>query len=425
MRSLGADTLRLAVKWSEVAPHRASTRALLRRHRPEAVPRVRALRRCGPARHRQGHAPDPRPGPRCAAVGDRRRCPLGTATGNREPDPREFARFAAAVGTRYSGDFEGLPKVEWFSLWNEPNHHFFLKPNEDAPRSTGGWSPPRCRPCAMRRAPTRRCWWGKPHPSGARAACSGRATSCAGGCASTSASSPRRTSPGCGGFRGFDVDGYAHHPYGPTSRDPGACGHRQHAGDQAARALPRSGRGGRAPAARACRSTTPSSASSRTLPIRRRGSTSREQAALLNEKEEQSYRYPRVRSYAQYLMYDDPPREGATPQEIWSGFQTGLRFPTARRSPPTMPTACRSWCSVRAAAACASGAGSGPGTVCGGRSAMRAGAWGDAWRPNDAGYFEVTLPDPELLQFRRRRRGRQAGWTSRNARPVAATPSSD
>ena len=69
-------------------------------------------------------------------------------------------------------------------------------------------------------ARTRRCWWGRPHRSGARAACSGRATSCAGGCASTSDFHPTPDEPGCRGFRGFDVDGYAHHPYGPTSKTP-------------------------------------------------------------------------------------------------------------------------------------------------------------------------------------------------------------
>jgi hypothetical protein len=61
--------------------------------------------------------------------------------------------------------------------------------------------------------------------------------------------------------------------------------------------------------------------------------TLEQQAALLNEKEEQSYRYPRLRSYAQYLLYDDPAREGATPEQIWSGFQTGLRFAGGEAKP--------------------------------------------------------------------------------------------
>ena len=89
---------------------------------------------CG-ARSDKGFRVLARPRARRAALGDGgRRAAGGAATGNREPDPREFARFAAAVGKRYSGDFEDLPEVEWFSLWNEPNHHFFLKPNDEAPR---------------------------------------------------------------------------------------------------------------------------------------------------------------------------------------------------------------------------------------------------------------------------------------------------
>ena len=45
----------------------------------------------------------------------------------------------------------------------------------------------------------------------------------------------------------------------------------------------------------------------------------------LNRKEELSYRYRRLRSYAQYLLWDDPVRPGP-PKVAWSGFQTGLRF---------------------------------------------------------------------------------------------------
>ncbi len=37
------------------------------------------------------------------------------------PDPGEFAAFAQAVATRYSGQFEGLPRVRYFEIWNEPN----------------------------------------------------------------------------------------------------------------------------------------------------------------------------------------------------------------------------------------------------------------------------------------------------------------
>ncbi|MEA2171373.1 MAG: hypothetical protein QOF76_4673, partial [Solirubrobacteraceae bacterium] len=51
-----------------------------------------------------------------------------------EPDPKAFSAFVRAVGTRYSGDFtpEGgdgpLPRVDYWSIWNEPNHSSWLTP---------------------------------------------------------------------------------------------------------------------------------------------------------------------------------------------------------------------------------------------------------------------------------------------------------
>jgi hypothetical protein len=59
----------------------------------------------------------------------------------------------------------------------------------------------------------------------------------------------------------------------------------------------------------------------------------RRQAALLNEKEEQGYRYPLLRSHAQYLLWDDPARPGDTRKQVWGGFQTGLRFIDGQAKP--------------------------------------------------------------------------------------------
>ena len=54
---------------------------------------------------------------------------------NWEPDPYEFGRFVRAVGTRYSGSYEipgrpgvTLPRVDYWTLWNEPNHSGWLTP---------------------------------------------------------------------------------------------------------------------------------------------------------------------------------------------------------------------------------------------------------------------------------------------------------
>ena len=44
------------------------------------------------------------------------------------PDPNQFARFAHAAATRYSGGFQGLPRIRYWQPWNEPNHFGFLNP---------------------------------------------------------------------------------------------------------------------------------------------------------------------------------------------------------------------------------------------------------------------------------------------------------
>ena len=130
LKTLGADTLRVEVKWNEVAP--SPTRA--RRPRfdasdpgayPGFAPYDDLLRRADAMGFRviADLAPD---APRWATAGGRGYA----ATANLRLSPAEFAKFAGAVARRYSGAYRGLPKVEWLSVWNEPNHVLFLKPLE-------------------------------------------------------------------------------------------------------------------------------------------------------------------------------------------------------------------------------------------------------------------------------------------------------
>jgi hypothetical protein len=44
------------------------------------------------------------------------------------PDPVEFGRFAKAAAVRYSGSFDGLPRVRYWQAWNEPNLSLYLEP---------------------------------------------------------------------------------------------------------------------------------------------------------------------------------------------------------------------------------------------------------------------------------------------------------
>jgi hypothetical protein len=46
----------------------------------------------------------------------------------RSPDPVAFGLFAHALASRYSGSFDGLPRIKYFEAWNEPNISTFLVP---------------------------------------------------------------------------------------------------------------------------------------------------------------------------------------------------------------------------------------------------------------------------------------------------------
>jgi hypothetical protein len=60
-----------------------------------------------------------------------------------------------------------------------------------------------------------------------------------------------------------------------------------------------------------------------------------QQAAYLNEADYMAYRDPRVRSVAQFLLYDDLPDTKYAPSDVnyWDTFQTGLLFASGTRKP--------------------------------------------------------------------------------------------
>lgn len=45
-----------------------------------------------------------------------------------EPNPTKLAQFAKAAATRYSGRFQGLPRVRYWQGLDEPNYSFYFKP---------------------------------------------------------------------------------------------------------------------------------------------------------------------------------------------------------------------------------------------------------------------------------------------------------
>ena len=141
---LGVDRVRVSLFWNHVAPAERSQR----KPRfpspgpgsPDSYPRGawRRFDRIAIAARKTGvgllfSVSGPGPawatrGVHCKKPGAYRRC----AEGVYKPSPREFGAFVRAAGTRYSGSYradgETLPRVDTWSIWNEPNYPSWLLP---------------------------------------------------------------------------------------------------------------------------------------------------------------------------------------------------------------------------------------------------------------------------------------------------------
>jgi hypothetical protein len=386
LRTLGVDTLRVEVKWNEAAP------APTRRRRPRfnasdpgaypGLPNYDDLFRRAFAmgfRVIADLAPD---APRWATAGGR-----GYAeTANLRPDAAEFGRFAGAVARRYSGGYRGLPSLGWFSIWNEPNHILFLKPLEAAPDMYRAMVTAALPAIRANAAGDARVLIGETAPAGR----AGRSIG------------PRefieRFLAGAGMLR---VDGWAHHPYGPVDEVPAG---RDIVNMLAIRRLgtylDRAAAAGKLPRRLPIYDTEFGLQSNPPDPLV--STTLAKQARELNEKEELSYRYRRLRSYAQYLLWDDPVRPGPT-EVAWSGFQTGLRFTDNRPKPawsayrlPIVVHAAgrrvRIWGRVRP----------GKGARTAQLEVLRGGRWTDSGRPvrtDRSGFFTARRPAAGAYRF--------------------------
>jgi hypothetical protein len=430
LRSLGADTLRVLAKWNEIAPRpRSARRPHFDASDPASYPGF------GPyddlLRRATAHgfrilidlAPD---APRWATAG---RPPVTLDTVNLGPDARAFGDFAAAVARRYSGSFRGLPAVRYFSIWNEPNHELFLKPNARSPelyRQLVGAALPAVRENG---SPEVQVLAGETAPSERPGKVMGPARFVRRWLCLDERFHPVASGAGCAGFERLDLDGFSHHPYGPalrvaSKRDVINLLTIRRLGDY----LDRAAEAGRLPAGLPLYSTEFGFQSNPPDPTVT--TTLARQAELLNEKEEQSYRYPRLRSYAQYLLYDDPPRPGATEEEVWSGFQTGLRFTDGQRKPaweayrlpitvdPSPGGGVRIWGLVRPRSSISY-------VQLERKLGDRFVAAGERIATDDQGYFEVSEPVLSSYRFRAYEgRGSDARLigTSRSAPPLAETP---
>jgi Cellulase (glycosyl hydrolase family 5) len=287
------------------------------------------------------------------------------------PNAEEFGKFVQALGKRYSGTYLGLPRVDYWSIWNEPNQAGWLTPQ---------WSPdPRNRDAQVESAPSAyrslvaTAWQGlaasghgtdtiligetAPQGTGNRKGITGsidalrflRQMYClddnlnllkgssaeARGCPQDPAQFVAQN-PAL-----FHATGYAHHPYDmlspparrPKPRDWVTMANLGDLSRELRRIYLRYGQ---------------KTQTSRGVPLylTEYGYQTRpdpfsisfsRQAAWLNEAEYIASRNPNVRALSQFLLVDDAPDPAFSvktqPQLAWRTFQTGLKSLTGKRKP--------------------------------------------------------------------------------------------
>ncbi|MGI8414381.1 MAG: hypothetical protein ACR2LV_11540 [Solirubrobacteraceae bacterium] len=381
LRRLGADRIRLFVAWGALAPDAASRSRP--RHFDAADPAayppaswasydtiVRNATARGIGVDLDLTAPPP-------AWASRPGAPHPRTQPQWKPSSPEFGLFVRAVATRYSGRYtppgasKPLPRVDFWSIWNEPNYGPDLAP-QAIDHSTVEVSP------ALYRGLVRVAWAalqgtghghdtiliGELAPRGQTIGDSPgnfggmvplrflRALYCADGanrplrgaaavlrgCPSTAGASARFASENPGLFH---AGGFAAHPY-PQAQPPNALtpGEPDYADLPALPKLERT----LDTLQRAYGSSTRFDLYSteygyRTDPPERGFATPDQAAYYINWGEYLSWRDPRVRSYDQYLLIDPPTSPSRAPFESGLQFASGVRKPSydAYRMPLYLP----------------------------------------------------------------------------------------
>jgi hypothetical protein len=288
------------------------------------------------------------------------------------PNPEEFGNFVKALGTRYSGSYQGLPRIDYWSIWNEPNQGGWLTPQ---------WSPdPRNDKAWVEAAPTTyrkllaAAWTSlaatghgadtvligetAPQGQGTQQGLSQsldalrflrqlycvddnlnilRGTAAeARGCPVGDPSAFVAENPAL-----FHATGYAHHPYALLSPPAAKSKNPDHASIGDLETLSRElrriyQRYGQKMQTRRGVPLYLTEYGYQTRPDPFTVSFSR-QAAWINQAEYIAYKNPLVRAMSQFLLVDDAPVPGVdpkkNPQLYWRTFQTGLKLLSGRRKP--------------------------------------------------------------------------------------------
>ena len=378
LKALGVDRLRVTILWRAIAPSADATRppAGFDGAEPNAYPSASwvpydRLVRLAYARGIGVDFDLTAPGPLWAMA---RGAPGARYADHWAPSAEAFGAFVTAVGDRYSGRFRPagaarkLPRVSFWSVWNEPNQPGWLAP-QWAPAGAGmamaspalyrdyvdsafralvatGHGPSRDTMLVGELAPE-----GSEGPPGYRSPIPPlpflRAMYCVDsgyrplrGAAAAVLGCPQSGSPGefvTANPALFRATGFAHHPYSfflaPNASMP----------DSNFAALSDLSR-----MERALDETLAAYRVRRRVPLWLteygyetdppnpfRGVSLRLQSLYLNEAQYMAWRLPRVKGFSQFLLYDAPPDLRYKPgtQGYWSTFQTGLLYANGTPKP--------------------------------------------------------------------------------------------
>ena len=289
------------------------------------------------------------------------------------PNPQEFGDFVRAVGKRYSGSYAGLPRVDYWSIWNEPNQAGWLTPQWSPDPRPGSKSQIDAAPSIYRNL-VANAWQaladtghgsdtiliGETAPQGQgakkgltqsidalrfirRLYCVDNNLNLLKGAQASLRGCPAdaRTfvaqNPAL-----FKASGYAHHPYAllsPPSR-------RSRMADWVSMADLRDLRRELSRIYRRYRQKTQTSRGVplylteygyQTAPDPITRVSYGKQAAWINEAEYMAYKNPDVRAVNQFLLVDDGPVAGVDPKKnpglAWRTFQSGLKRLSGKRKP--------------------------------------------------------------------------------------------
>jgi hypothetical protein len=362
LRGLGVDRIRLTIVWRYLAPAPDSpVRPAFDAADPAAYPAaawgpydriVRLARAAGIAVDFNVTAPGPLWAMQSAAS--------ATLATHFEPSAADFGAFVRALGRRYSGAYQGLPRVSYWTVWNEPNQPGWLAPQWQTVAGVPVPSSPRLYRALVDAAfaalgatghtpRSDTILIGELAPEGSEQTAAEapmppmpflRALYCvddgyhrlsgavavAAGCPSAGAAEAFvRAHPGL-----FQATGFAHHPYSfflapalplpdPNYVPLANLARLEHGLDSVFRTY---GVGRSLPLylTEYGYETNPPN------PIR--GVSLRNQSLFLNEAQYMAWSDPRVRVLSQFLLQDSAPDRAYPPGTIkyWSTFQTGLQF---------------------------------------------------------------------------------------------------